>query len=274
MCVRIKIQYIILFIFRFISVDLHLSAFAHDRIRALFEDLQTMTSLATSIHLQIIGLALGMLGWILCIISMGQAHWRVWHTSNATIISSGIAWVGIWKVCFNSHGKVSRDLGIMFCHRFRFNDAFIPQEISVAQVLVLAAIVLGTLGKAFTVFALRNIYMEILLKTQTISFFLILKIFAGVCVLIPEIWNCYSVAYNCAIPFPPSFYMPSSSEAQEVGAAIPVGIVSVILLLMSGISSLSYKHPVMPDVTVLSDNRLELHERKLEHSYKINIVAQ
>ncbi|EMP35490.1 hypothetical protein UY3_07454 [Chelonia mydas] len=40
-------------------VDLHLSAFAHDRIRALLEDLQTMTSLATSIHLQIVGLALG-----------------------------------------------------------------------------------------------------------------------------------------------------------------------------------------------------------------------
>uniref|UniRef100_A0A674I596 Claudin 34 n=1 Tax=Terrapene triunguis TaxID=2587831 RepID=A0A674I596_9SAUR len=180
------------------------------------------------IHLQIIGLALGTLGWILCIISMGQVHWRMWHTSNATIISSGIVWVGIWKVCFNSHGKVSRDLRIMFCHRFHFNDAFIPQEISVAQVLVLAAIVLRALGKALTVFL-----------------FPILKIFAGVCVLIPVTWNCYSVAYNCAIPFPPSFYMPSSSEAQEVGAAIPVGIVSVILLLMSGTFSLSYKHPVI-----------------------------
>ncbi|KAM7177584.1 claudin-34-like [Macrochelys suwanniensis] len=236
-----------------------------------------MTSLATSIHLQIVGLALGTLGWILCIISMGQVQWRVWHTSNTTIISSGIAWVGIWKVCFNSHSKISRDLRIMFCHRFRFNDAFIPQEISVAQVLLLAATVLGALGKAFTVFALRNIYMGILLKTQTISFFLaggILKIFAGVCVLIPVTWNSYSVAYNCAIPFPPSFYMPSSPEAQEVGAAIPVGIVSVILLLMSGTFSLSYKHPVMPDVTVLSDNRVELHERKLEHSYEINIVSQ
>uniref|UniRef100_A0A8C3FWR5 Uncharacterized protein n=1 Tax=Chrysemys picta bellii TaxID=8478 RepID=A0A8C3FWR5_CHRPI len=173
-----------------------------------------------------IGLALGTLGWILCIISMGQVHWRMWHTSNATIISSGIDWVGIWKVYFNSHGKVSRDLRIMFCHRFRFNDAFIPQEISVAQVLVLAAIVLRALGKAFTVFLLP-----------------ILKIFAGVCVLIPVTWNCYSVAYNCAIPFPPSFYMPSSSEAQEVGAAIPVGIVSVNLLLMSGTFFLSYKHP-------------------------------
>ncbi|XP_039396080.1 claudin-34-like [Mauremys reevesii] len=222
----------------------------------------------------IIGLALGTLGWILCIISMGQMHWRVWHTSDATIISSGIAWVGIWKVCFNSHRKVSRELWIMFCHRFCFNDAFIPQEISVARVLVLAGIVLGALGKAFTVFALRNIYTGILLKIQTISFFSILKIFVGVCVLIPVPWNCYSVAYNCAIPFPPSFYMPSSSEAQEAGAAIPVGITSVILLLMSGTFSLSYKHPVMPDVTVLSDNRLELHERKLEHSYKINIVAQ
>uniref|UniRef100_A0A8C0JC50 Claudin 34 n=1 Tax=Chelonoidis abingdonii TaxID=106734 RepID=A0A8C0JC50_CHEAB len=190
-----------------------------------------MTSLATNIHLQIIDLALGTLGWILCIISMRQMHWRVWHTSNATIISSGISWVGIWKVCFNSHSKVSRELWIMFCHRFHFNDAMIPQEISVAQVLVLAGIVLGALGKAFTVFALRNIYMGILLKIQTIM-----------------TWNCYSVAYNCTIPFPPPFYMPSSSEAQEAGAAIPVGIMSVILLLMSGTFSLSYKHPMIEKV--------------------------
>uniref|UniRef100_A0A674I548 Claudin 34 n=1 Tax=Terrapene triunguis TaxID=2587831 RepID=A0A674I548_9SAUR len=217
------------------ALDLHLPAFAHDRIRALFEDLQTMTSLATSIHLQIIGLALGTLGWILCIISMGQVHWRMWHTSNATIISSGIVWVGIWKVCFNSHGKVSRDLRIMFCHRFHFNDAFIPQEISVAQVLVLAAIVLRALGKALTVFALRNIYMEILPKTQTIIFFLtggLLNILSSVLILIPVSWNLHSIMKNRSIAFPPSYHLPSTPKSQKVGAAIPVGFISVLLLLV------------------------------------------
>ncbi|NXY16760.1 CLD34 protein, partial [Atrichornis clamosus] len=198
-------------------------------------------------HLQLATFALGTVGWILCTISMGIVEWRVWHVDNTTIISSGIAWVGIWKVCFISYLHVSPGYREQFCHKFSGYDSFIPHEIYAAQSLLLIAMFMGLLGLAATIFALRNVYMGITHKTLITPFFLVggfFYIFAGLCVLIPVSWNFYSVTHNQSIAFPPSYYMPSSPVAQEAGAAIPVGIVAVILLLLSGTFSLSYRFPV------------------------------
>ncbi|KAM4683502.1 claudin-34 [Amazona ochrocephala] len=206
-----------------------------------------MNSLVSSSHLQLAAFALGTVGWILCAVSMGTVEWRVWHVDNTTIISSGIAWVGIWKVCFISYLQVSPGYIEQFCHKFSGYDSSIPAEIYVAQGLLLIAMFMGLLGLTATIFALRNVYMGITHKTLITRFFLMggcFYIFAGLCVLIPVSWNFYSVAHNQSIAFPPSYYMPSSPAAQEVGAAIPVGIVAVILLLLSGVFSLLYRFPV------------------------------
>ncbi|NWX00314.1 CLD34 protein, partial [Caloenas nicobarica] len=195
-------------------------------------------------HLQLATFALGTVGWILCTVSMGIVEWRVWHVGNTTIISSGIAWVGIWKVCFISYLHVSPGYKELFCHKFSGDDSSIPPEIYAAQGLLLIAMFMGLLGLTATIFALRNVYMGITHKTLITRFFLVggfFYIFAGLCVLIPVSWNFYSVTHNQSIAFSPSYYMPSSPAAQEPGAAIPIGIVAVILLLLSGTFSLSYR---------------------------------
>ncbi|OWK56434.1 hypothetical protein RLOC_00013511 [Lonchura striata] len=194
-----------------------------------------MKSLVSTSHLQLAAFVLGMIGWILCTISMGIVEWRVWYVDNTTVISSGIAWVGIWKVCFISYLYVSPGYREQFCHKFSGYDSFIPHEIYAAQGLLLIAMFVGLLGLAATIFALRNVYMGVTHKTLIAPFFLVggfFYIFAGVCVLIPVSWNFYSVTHNQSIAFPPSYYMPSSPVAQEAGAAIPVGIVAVIFLLL------------------------------------------
>ncbi|NXJ90188.1 CLD34 protein, partial [Corythaixoides concolor] len=199
-------------------------------------------------HLQLAAFALGTVGWILCTVSMGIVEWRVWHVYNTTIISSGIAWVGIWKVCFISDVLISPGYKEQFCHKYSGYDSSIPQEIYAAQGLLLIAMFMGLLGLAATVFALRNVYMGIAHKILITRFFLVggfFYIFAGMCVLVPVSWNFYSVLHNQSIAFPPSYYMPSSPAAQEAGAAIPIGIVAVILLLLSGSFSLSYRFPVI-----------------------------
>ncbi|KAM9206220.1 claudin-34 [Mergus octosetaceus] len=214
-----------------------------------------MSSLTSTSHLQLAAFALGTIGWILCTISMGLVEWRVWHVDNTTIISSGIAWVGIWKVCFISYLHVSSGYKEQFCHKFSGYDSFIPHEIYVAQGLLLIAMVMGLLGLTATVFALRNIYMGISRKTLITHFFLLggfFYIFAGLCVLVPVSWNFYSIAQNQSIAFPPSYYMPSSPTAQEVGAAIPIGIIAVILLLLSGTFSLSYRFPITTNTDMKS----------------------
>ncbi|XP_059580371.1 claudin-34 [Alligator mississippiensis] len=210
-----------------------------------------MTSLVSSSHLQLAGFAFGTVGWILCMISMGLVEWRVWHVDNTTIITSGVAWVGIWKVCFISYLHISPGLKEQFCHKFNNYEAFIPHEIYVAQGLLLAAMVIGALALGSTVIALRNIYMGILYTSKISRFFLaggFLYIVASLCVLVPVSWNFYAVTHNQSIPFPPPYYMPSSPEAQEVGAAIPVGIISAILLMMSGTFSLSYRFLVTANI--------------------------
>lgn len=214
-----------------------------------------MSSLVSTSHLQLAAFALGTVGWILCTVSMGIVEWRVWHVDNTTIISSGVAWVGIWKVCFISYLHVSPGYKEQFCHKLSGYDSSIPHEIYAAQGLLLIAMCTGLLGLTATIFALRNVYMGITHKTLITRFFLVggfFYVLAGLCVLIPVSWNFYSVTHNQSIAFPPSYYMPSSPAAQEAGAAIPIGIVAVILLLLSGTFSLSYRFPVTANTTTKS----------------------
>ncbi|XP_025902883.1 claudin-34 [Nothoprocta perdicaria] len=213
-----------------------------------------MKSLVKRSHLQLAAFALGTVGWIMCTISMGLVGWRVWHVDNTTVISSGIAWVGIWKVCFISYLHVSPGYEEQFCHKFKAFESFVPHEIYAAQGLLLIAMILGLVALTATIFALRNIYMGIANKTIT-HFFLVggfFFIFSGLCVLIPVSWNFYSVARNESIAFPPSYHMPSSPVSQEVGAAIPIGIIAVILLLLSGTFSLSYVFPAISNTIMQS----------------------
>ncbi|PKU38646.1 hypothetical protein llap_11050 [Limosa lapponica baueri] len=211
-----------------------------------------MSSLVSTSHLQLATFALGTIGWILCTVSMGIVEWRVWYVDNTTVISSGIAWVGIWKVCFISYLHVSPGYKEQFCHKFSGYDPSIPHEIYAAQGLLLIAMFVGLLGLTATILALRNICMGITHKTLITRFFLVggfFYVFAGLCILIPVSWNFYSVTHNQSIAFPPSSYMPSSPVAQEAGAAIPIGIVAVILLLLSGTFSLSYRLSVTTNTT-------------------------
>ncbi|NXN93166.1 CLD34 protein, partial [Rhinopomastus cyanomelas] len=198
-------------------------------------------------HLQLAAFALGTVGWILCTVSMGTVEWRVWHVDNTTVVSSGVAWVGIWKVCFISYLHVSPGYKEQFCQRLSGYDFSIPHEIYAAQALLLIALFMGLLGLTATGSALRNVYMGVAHGTLITRFFLLggcFYVFAGLCVLVPVSWNFYSVTHNQSIAFPPSYYLPPSPTAQEAGAAIPIGIAAVVLLLLSGVFALSYRFPV------------------------------
>ncbi|XP_038613434.1 claudin-34 isoform X2 [Tachyglossus aculeatus] len=210
--------------------------------------LQIMTSLISSANLQLAGFAFATVGWIFSALTMGLVQWRVWHISNTTIISSGIAWVGIWKVCFYSHSKFSSNGRGEFCHYFRPGDGFLPLEIPVAQALLIFAGVLGAVGKVSTIVALKSIYMGVLRKSHILCYFLvggISYLIAGTCVLIAVSWNLYSTVQDHSISFPPSFYLPSKPDTQGMGAAILVGFFSAGLLVVSGAFLVSYKFPVI-----------------------------
>ncbi|XP_030055449.1 claudin-34 [Microcaecilia unicolor] len=205
-----------------------------------------MIYLAHTANLQLAGFAFATVGWILSSITTGLVQWRVWHVANTTIITSGIAWIGIWRSCFFSDILISSNLKTMYCQEFSVQDSFVPREIFVAQGLMLVAVILGFIGKVTTACALKNVYQGIPPGAQIVKWFIaggVLNVAAGVCILIPVAWNLNSVVHNFGISFPSTSYMPTSPLTQDAGAAIPVGIVSAILMILSGTFFLCYKLP-------------------------------
>ncbi|XP_053560599.1 claudin-34 [Bombina bombina] len=209
-----------------------------------------MPYLANTANLQLAGFAIVTMGWVLGCISTGLVQWRVWHVENTTIITSGIAWIGIWRACFFSQTLVSTNLRTMYCHEFSAMDSFLPYEIFFAQGLMVTAIILGAAGKALCMFALKNVYQNssnLSLTTRCFTIGGILDLIAGLCIIIPVAWNLHSVVNNFSISFPSTYYMPTKPEKQEIGAALPVGIVAAILFFISGCCLLCYKLPRGPD---------------------------
>lgn len=203
-----------------------------------------MTYLAHTGHAQLGGLWLGFVGCTLTAVALGLIQWRVWLVSDREVISSGVAWVGIWRACFNSRTLVTPGFKVMHCKYISLTDAFTPPEIVAGQVLMFLSVLVGLCGNAGGVYALRNVYfgME---NNSPIPFFTsgALSLMAAIMSLIPLLWNLSSVVTNQTIKFPPEFQMPQAPDSQYVGCGIGVGMVGTALMIVSGIIFCMYKLP-------------------------------
>uniref|UniRef100_A0A673BV45 Claudin 34 n=1 Tax=Sphaeramia orbicularis TaxID=375764 RepID=A0A673BV45_9TELE len=200
-----------------------------------------MLYLAHTAHRQFLGLMLGVLAWILIVATAGLNEWRLWHVSDKSIITSGVAWVGIWRTCFYSH-VLSR---IENCQSISISDPFAPAEIPVAQVLMVLAVLCGLAANISATFAMRMVYFSVENRRHIRLFFLLtgtLYVFTALCSLVPLIWNMSSVLNNRTIDFPPEFHLPAAPIWQQVGTAIVVGIFASILIFISGLFFLSYRY--------------------------------
>ncbi|XP_051531479.1 claudin-34-like [Myxocyprinus asiaticus] len=207
-----------------------------------------MPYLAHTAHTQFVGLWLGTVGWILIIVTIGLVEWRVWEVSDLSVITSGLAWIGIWRVCFYSHAPILSGREIMFCQRIHLTESFTPPEIVAAQVLMIVSLILGLMGNASAVYGLRNIYFGLSkFKPIRIAFCSggVLYILTGVTTMVPIFWNLSSVVNNQTIAFPQTFRMPSAPINQYVGPGIAVGIFASSMVVCSGVVFLSYRVPVV-----------------------------
>ncbi|XP_048855264.1 claudin-34-like isoform X2 [Brienomyrus brachyistius] len=151
-----------------------------------------MAYLVHTAHLQFAGLLLGFVSWILTAVSMGLVQWRVWHVADVTNVTSGVAWVGIWRACFPSRVLVSSELQVLYCRSIPFRDPSTPPEVSVAQVLVPMALIVGAGGNACAVYGLRRVYFGMeRMKPLRAAFSVAgaLCLLSGVCTMLPLAWN-------------------------------------------------------------------------------------
>ncbi len=227
-----------------------------------------MTYLAHTANAQLGALWLGCVGWTITAVALGLIQWRVWHVSHSEVISSGVAWVGIWRVCFNSHTLVTPGFMVMHCKRISLTEAFTPPDIVTAQVVMLLSLLVGLFGNAGGVYALRNIYFGMENSPIRLTFFTtgVLCLLAAVMSLIPLLWNLASVVTNQTIAFPPEFKMPHAPDSQYVGSGIRVGIVGSVLMFISGIIYLAYRLPVRSQPSIQPSKRGAVHLDLPEHS--------
>ncbi|XP_074520578.1 claudin-34-like [Halichoeres trimaculatus] len=224
-----------------------------------------MTYLVHTAHAQLCALWAGCVGWTLTAVALGLIQWRVWQVSDREIITSGEAWVGLWRACFNSHSLVSPGFVATHCQYIGLTEAFTPPEIVAGQVLMLLSLLVGLCGNAGGVYALRNIYFG--MKTSPIRLLCVitggLSLLSAATSLIPLLWNVSSVVTNQTIRFPPEFKMPPAPDSQSVGFGIGVGVVGAVLMAVSGIVFCSYRLPVRSQLGALPTLR---HDVYLERS--------
>lgn len=203
-----------------------------------------MVYLAHSAHAQLGALPLGCVGWTLTCMSLGLIEWRVWLLGRSEVIDSGVAWVGLWRVCFHSHALVNP--GFLHCSAISPFEDYAPAEITTGQVLMVLAAVTGLLGNAGGVYAVRNAYFGVrrtLLVRWAFHGTGVLYLLAATASTVPLLWNLHSVATNQTISFPLDFRLPPAPILQHVGGGIGVGLVGTCLMVICGIVFCCYRLP-------------------------------
>uniref|UniRef100_A0A3B5ARX8 Claudin 34 n=1 Tax=Stegastes partitus TaxID=144197 RepID=A0A3B5ARX8_9TELE len=189
----------------------------------------------------VIKITAGFLAWILTMTTIGLNDWRLWEVDDVSVISSGVAWVGIWRACFHSHVLPRMEN----CWSIGISDTFVPIEISVAQVMMMMAVISGLAGNIIAAVAMRMVYFSVKnrrsIRLAFVAGGLLYLLTATLC-LVPLVWNMTSVLNNRTIDFPPEFHLPAAPVSQKVGSAIGVGICSSVLLLISGLVFLCYRY--------------------------------
>lgn len=197
--------------------------------------------LANTAHWQFLGLLAGTVAWIFIMATTGLNEWRLWDVADVSVITSGVAWVGIWRACFYSQALPEMEN----CQRISITDSFAPVEIPVAQVMMMLAVISGLAGNISAALAMRLAYFSVEHHRNIRLFFLLagtLYLLTGTLSLVPLAWNMSSVLNNNTIDFPPEFHLPAAPVRQQVGSAIAVGILASIVILMSGLLFLCYRY--------------------------------
>ncbi|XP_034036757.1 claudin-34 [Thalassophryne amazonica] len=204
-----------------------------------------MPYLAHTAHWQFLGLVMGFLAWILTMATTGLNEWRLWDVDNVSVVTSGVAWVGIWRVCFYSHAFATAEV----CQSISIWDQFAPVEIHVAQVLMMLAVICGLVGNISAAYAMRMVYFSVGERGNIRRVFVLsgtLYLLTATCSFVPLVWNMSSVLNNSTIDFPPKFFLPAAPVKQKVGSAIGVGLLASTVIALSGLLFLCYRYVRRP----------------------------
>lgn len=173
--------------------------------------------------LEILGVTLATLGWLVGIVSCALPMWRVTAFIGSNIVTAQVIWEGIWMNC------VVQSTGQMQCKVYDSMLA-LSQDRQAARALCVISIVLGVLGILVSVVGARctNCVDEEGTKAKIMIASGVTFICAAVMQLIPVSWSAHAIIMD--------FYNPLITEAQkrEMGASLYLGWAAAALLLIGG----------------------------------------
>ncbi|XP_039418910.1 claudin-4-like [Corvus cornix cornix] len=176
-----------------------------------------------SMGMQVLGIALSVIGWLASILCCALPMWRETAFVGNNIVVAQIIWEGLWMSC------VVQSTGQMQCKVYDSLLA-LPQDLQAARAMVVVAIVLAILGTLLAVAGGKctNCVEDDTAKAKVMILSGIIFIVAGILILIPISWSANSIVQD--------FYNPlvSDSQKRDLGSSLYVGWAASALLLLGG----------------------------------------
>lgn len=172
---------------------------------------------------QILGIALGIIGWIGAIITCVVPQWRVTAFIGQNIVTAQTTWQGIWMEC------VVQSTGQMQCKVYDSMLA-LSQDLQAARALMIISILIGIFAILVSIAGGKctNCVEDERTKAKVCVAAGAIFIISGVLCLIPVCWTANSVVRE--------FYDPMLSNAmkRELGASLFIGWGASALLILGG----------------------------------------
>ncbi|XP_039612900.1 LOW QUALITY PROTEIN: claudin-4-like [Polypterus senegalus] len=176
-----------------------------------------------STGLQILGIALAVLGWLAVIVVCALPMWRVTAFIGSNIVTAQLIWEGIWMNC------VVQSTGQMQCKVYDSLLA-LSQDLQAARALSVISIVVGLLAMLVSIVGGKctNCVEDESTKAKISILPGIAFILSGLLILIPVCWTANTVIRD--------FYNPLLTDAQrrELGASLYIGWAAAAVLILGG----------------------------------------
>ncbi|MBN3308366.1 CLD4 protein, partial [Amia calva] len=173
--------------------------------------------------LQMLGIALCIIGWIGAILTCALPMWKVTAFVGENIVTAQITWEGIWMSC------VVQSTGQMQCKVYDSMLA-LSSDLQAARALIVIGIVIGILGILLGIAGGKctNCVEDESSKAKVGITAGVVFIISGVLCLIPVCWTANTIIRN--------FYNPLllSSQKREIGAALYIGWGAAALMIIGG----------------------------------------
>ncbi|CAM9215776.1 claudin-4-like [Lampetra fluviatilis] len=176
-----------------------------------------------STGMQLLGLALCIVGWLGAIVTCALPMWKVSAFIGNNIVVAQIVWEGIWMNC------VVQSTGQMQCKMYDSMLA-LGQDLQAARALTVIAIVFTVLGILVSIVGAKctTCIEDETTKARVTVGSGIIFILSGVMELIPVSWAANTIIRD--------FYNPIVPDAmkREIGASMYIGWAAAALLILGG----------------------------------------